>query len=334
MDISVVIPTYNRSDALALTLEHLSRQDFSGTWEVIVVNNNSTDDTDEIVNDWKAKFPVGLSLLYEQKPGPAAARNTGAQAARGRYLIFIDNDILAEPTFVARHFDNVTRNPKHWYIGRIRNAEELKGTPFGRFRDRLQESFHVDLPTGDPVEYMGATGANWCMSHAEFDLAGGYDESFSTASCEDIELAIRARSTGCRTMYDPRICVIHNDWAIDLPAYLRRQELYCLSSVLFYQKYGDASPQKETVILNGPIRLFRDPTSIIFRKLGKMLFSTHISFSVLKSIALILERFLPDSSVSHTAYRFVTSLAIYKGVHDGFRRYGEASINEYKNKNN
>jgi glycosyltransferase involved in cell wall biosynthesis len=62
--ISVIVPTHNRSDALALTLQHLSKQDFGESWEAVVVNNNCTDDTDVFVGEWKKKLPVPLYYLY------------------------------------------------------------------------------------------------------------------------------------------------------------------------------------------------------------------------------------------------------------------------------
>src|SRR5262245_38748845 len=83
MKISVVIPTHNRSDALAKTLLNLSEQQFAESWEVIVVNNRSTDDTDKVVRG--QRLPAPLRLVYEEKPGVAAARNSGISVARGQY---------------------------------------------------------------------------------------------------------------------------------------------------------------------------------------------------------------------------------------------------------
>ncbi len=321
IDISVIIPTHNRSDALNPTLEHLSKQDFSGSWEVIVVNNNSTDDTDSVVQDWIAKFPVPLRLLDETKPGPAAARNAGVEAASGDYLVFIDNDILTQADFLQRHFANVSLAPGHWFIGKIENAPDLRSTAFGRYRDYLQQDFHSELPTDRAVEYPGATGANWCMSRLEFQKVGGYDDSFSTASCEDLELAVRARMVGYKTMYDPTVTVIHNDWAIDLRAYMRRQELYSFSSVQLFQKYGVDSPQYEVVRQNSSVSLSTDPPSLIVKKALKRFASFSGPYRSIASVGLLIEKFCPDSALSQRVYKALTSVAIFKGVREGFRRY-------------
>jgi len=319
VDISVIIPTHNRSDALDLTLAHLAKQNFSGSWELVVVNNNSTDNTDEIIDAWKKKFPVALTLLHELRPGPAAARNAGATVARGDYLVFIDNDILAPSEFLWRHYSNVSMAPGHWFIGRIENAAELTSTAFGRYRDHLQESFHSGLPDDFPSEYFGATGANWCMSRFEFQNVGGYDDSFVTASCEDLELAIRARKSGYKTMYDPAVTVIHNDWAIDLRAYMNRQELYSFSSVKLFQLYGADSPQYEVVRQNRSVDFAADPPLLIAKKMLKRLFTKQVSYRSIATLGLIIEKLFPDSSFSWRVYRALTSVAICKGVRKGFK---------------
>src|SRR5215510_5142195 len=103
MKISVVIPTHNRSHSLAETLLNLSKQQFTESWELIVLNNRSTDDTDEVVR--RQRFPAPPRLVHEAKPGVAAARNAGMAGARGQYIILVDDDILVEPDFLRRHYD-------------------------------------------------------------------------------------------------------------------------------------------------------------------------------------------------------------------------------------
>jgi glycosyltransferase involved in cell wall biosynthesis len=135
MEISVVIPTHNRSAALAKTLLKLSNQQFAKSWEAIVVNNRSTDDTDEVVR--RQRFPAPLRLVHEEKPGVAAARNAGIAVARGRYVILVDDDILVEPDFLRRHYDLLLSNPGCWITGQVVNLPEQRATPFGKYRQSL-----------------------------------------------------------------------------------------------------------------------------------------------------------------------------------------------------
>ena len=319
--VSVIIPTHNRADALELTLQHLAKQDFDAAWEVIVVNNNCTDNTDEIVKN--QKFPVSLKLIHEEKPGPAATRNAGAKAAKGEAIVFIDNDILVSPDFVRKHFETLQANPKTWFVGRVINPANLRETAFGRYRDDLHESYFQGLPTEDFVDYPGATGQNWAMRREEFFVADTFDESYSIASCEDAELALRARKQGFRTMFNPQSVVVHNDWAIDLDTFCRRQELYSISTVLLWRKYGEESFQLEIVKENAPVNWKNDSTKLIVKKTFKKIFSSTAGYSLTKSTCRLIERIAPDTKISYKAYKTAVAIAMFRGVREGFKRYTE-----------
>ena len=317
--VSVVIPTHNRSDALALTLAELAKQDFRDPWEAVVVNNRSTDDTDEVVR--RQSFPVPLRLVHEETPGAAPARNRGAREARGEILIFIDNDILVPPDFVRRHVETLRANPGCWFIGRVVNPPELRRSVFGRYRDDLHESYFRHLPTEGLADYEGATGQNWAMRKEEFVAAGGFDEGYAIASCEDSELALRARRKGFRTMFNPRSVVVHNDWAVDLDSFCRRQELYSISSVLLWRKYGERSFQLEIVRENSPIDWKHDSPRLIAKKAVKAALASPAGESLTRLACRSVERLAPDTKLSYKAYRTAVALAMFRGVREGFRRY-------------
>ena len=316
---TVVIPTHNRSDALAETLLRLARQDFDGPWEAVVVNNRCTDDTDEVVR--RQNFPVPLRLVHEETPGAAAARNRGAREARGEILIFIDNDILVPPDFIRRHAETLRANPGCWFVGRVVNPPELRQSVFGRYRDDLHESYFRHLPTEELADYEGATGQNWAMRKEEFFIAGGFDEGYAIASCEDTELAHRARKKGFRTLFNPKSVVVHNDWATDLDSFCRRQELYSISSVLLWRKYGEHSFQIEIVKENSPIDWKSDPLRLIVKKAIKAVLSSSAGESLTRLACRSVERVAPDTKLSYKAYRTAVALAMFRGVREGFRRY-------------
>ena len=92
MFISIIIPVYNAEKYLSRCLDSIieSLEPFSG--EILLVNNNSTDNSSEIIEKYKKKFPRLVKLLQCKKAGAAAARNFGAKHARGDYIWFIDAD--------------------------------------------------------------------------------------------------------------------------------------------------------------------------------------------------------------------------------------------------
>lgn len=103
MIFSVVICTYNRAKYLYQTLESVSKQTLcSSSFEVIVVNNNSTDDTQEILSDFKKNYSDKVNFRYykETNQGISFARNKGVNEAQGKYIVFIDDDETIDSDFL------------------------------------------------------------------------------------------------------------------------------------------------------------------------------------------------------------------------------------------
>jgi len=102
MDISLIICTYNRADSLNETLNSLANQSYEKkNWELIIVDNNSPDHTKEIVNSFHDKFP-NLIYQFEKKQGLSFARNTGINLAHGEIIVFTDDDVLPESSWLEK----------------------------------------------------------------------------------------------------------------------------------------------------------------------------------------------------------------------------------------
>lgn len=317
INISVVIPTHNRSDALAKTLEELARQNFDGSWEVVVVNNNCTDETDAVVEAARRSFSVALTLAHERTPGPAATRNAGALAARGEYLIFIDNDILTAPDFVDRHYRRLRENPGCWIVGQIVNLPEQEATVFGKYRKTLFPETPVDAGLS---EIDGITGQTTSMARAEFLKLDGFDKNFFVASGEDRELALRARAAGIKILFDPGIVVKHNDWAgTTIRDFCRRHRLYTQTEPFFWQKYGDQTPRLEMVKRNLPPRLEKDGLKLFVWKNFKRLLGSDPGQRAIIGACEVMEKVVPDSGLLRRFYRLAIAGAIYRGFQEGLQ---------------
>jgi glucosyl-dolichyl phosphate glucuronosyltransferase len=103
MDISVVVCTYNRCVSLATALDSISAQSLSHsiTWEVIVVDNNSTDQTASVVKDFERRTQGRFRYVFERQQGLSRARNAGIAAAQGEVIAFVDDDVIAEPSWLS-----------------------------------------------------------------------------------------------------------------------------------------------------------------------------------------------------------------------------------------
>ncbi|MBR1785710.1 MAG: glycosyltransferase family 2 protein [Paludibacteraceae bacterium] len=96
MKLSIIIPTYNRADMISDTLESLVRQDFpKDDYEILVVDNASTDNTKTIVEDWQRKTGGLVKYLFEPRHGSHYARNGAVKSAQGDILYFTDDDVIA-----------------------------------------------------------------------------------------------------------------------------------------------------------------------------------------------------------------------------------------------
>src|SRR5689334_5243212 len=100
-EVSVVIPTHNRLEVLAEVLQALESQQGAPPFEVVVVDDGSTDGT----GDWlrNRTFRLNLLVLSQENRGPAAARNTGVAVASGRWVAFLGDDTVPSPGWLAVH---------------------------------------------------------------------------------------------------------------------------------------------------------------------------------------------------------------------------------------
>ncbi|HEU4770454.1 MAG TPA: glycosyltransferase [Pyrinomonadaceae bacterium] len=95
-EVSVIIPTYNRSALLRDALNSVLDQDTQSTYEIIVVDNNSKDDTAAVVQSLMQEHPGRISYILETQQGNAHARNRGVKSARGAIVAFLDDDVIVE----------------------------------------------------------------------------------------------------------------------------------------------------------------------------------------------------------------------------------------------
>ena len=323
---TIIIPSRGRIDALAQTLAALGELVPAPAWEVIVVDNGSAAAEVRETEALLARLGPRGRLVGETRPGPAAARNRGAAQAQAPLLIFIDNDILVRPDFVALHVEAQRLAGGAWVIGRIVHSPRLRETAFGRYRDAVWERFHEEQGGVRLAETAGMSAANLGVARTQFQELGGFDEQFAIASCEDAELGYRARARGYRIVYDPQNVVLHNDWAITLESFCERQRLYSISDVLLHRKYGERSPRAALLLAMAPRSAVDGPGSRVRKALRAAL-----AMKPLRAAATLFARALgrvsPDSALARRAYDVVVGLAIRDGVREGLRRYGAREDN-------
>lgn len=218
---SVVIPTYERRDVVVRTVAALAEQSYED-FEVVVVVDGSTDGTARALRDLVTPFP--LTVLEQANSGAGAARNAGAAAASGEILLFLDDDMEAEPSLLAEH-DRSQRAGTDLVIGDLplhpdspRNVLSLAVASWARGRrDRLERSH--DVPLADLL-----TG-QMSISREAFDQLGGFDASFTRDGSfggEDIDFGYRVLKAGLHVEFNPA-AISRQYFDVDPAVYLRRE---------------------------------------------------------------------------------------------------------------
>ncbi len=213
--LSVVIPTKDRAEALARTLDAIEAQEAGDArLEAIVIDNGSSDGTVELVRGRAGGTSVPVRLLEQPDGGPAAARNAGVGAATGEVLLFLGDDTEpADKSLLQAHLDLHAARPESTYgvLGRITWTPRKPVTPFMRWLENGGPQFHyAELDPGpvDPASYFYSSHAS--VKRSLFEQVGGFDVRFPTAAVEDTELGVRFADASLELDYHPELLVHHD----------------------------------------------------------------------------------------------------------------------------
>jgi len=213
--ITVILCTRNREGVISNALASLVRQDFREAWELIVVDNGSTDQTVNVVKDFSKILPI--KVVHEPEAGKSRALNRGLDAARGDLIAFTDDDVILAPCWLSalvsasRSHPDATvfcgpilpafpSNTPHWMPLSI-----VGHLAFARFTPHKYDGFlqYPNLPFGPntAVRTKEATGTRFRL-----DLGPSSDGPFM---CEDSDFVIRLYESGKRVFYVAAANVCH-----------------------------------------------------------------------------------------------------------------------------
>lgn len=220
MDITVVICTYNRCVSLAKALDSVIAQSLPKTlsWEILVVDNNSTDRTREVAEDYCHKCPERVRYIFEQEQGLSRARNRGVREAQGEIVVFVDDDVIANSTWLrsltASLFDGKWAgaggrivppsdfNPPEWFT--VGGEMDLLGALLPIF-DVGDEAGEMKRPP---------YGANMAFRKCMFDEYGMFRVELGRCGNnflmgEDTDMGNRLMSAGQKLRWEPSAVVEH-----------------------------------------------------------------------------------------------------------------------------
>jgi GT2 family glycosyltransferase len=198
-ELSVVIPTHDRRDLLRACLYSFEHQSASPEmFEVVVVIDGSADGTVEMLSAYVP--PFGVSVLEQAQAGAAAARNAGAEAANGRVLLFVDDDMAASRSLVAAHLAAQGSNEAIAGVGVIHRQIPRGADRFAQLRAEASRE-HYEHLLARPLTHLDCYGGNFSVSRSLFNEVDGF--SVDLPMLNDYELAYRLHEAGARFVFVP-----------------------------------------------------------------------------------------------------------------------------------
>lgn len=230
--LSVVVPCLNAAAYLETQLQALAGQHWDGFWEVIVADNGSTDGSRELVERFARERLPNLCLVdASDRRGQAHARNLGAQAARGDFLVFCDADDEVAPGWLQAMGQALL---EHDFVACRYDFEKLNPPAVWRSRYNPQGE---GLAAYDYPPYLPHAGGGGLGIKRELHQAvGGFDESLPLL--EDTDYCWRLQLAGTPMHFVPE-AVVHVRHRPDLTSMFRQALLYGQYNVWIYQRYRD-----------------------------------------------------------------------------------------------
>jgi len=247
--LSVIIPSRGRHEILLRGLAFLARQD-STSFEVVLADDNEPHDTLDQKGLVRYRRSYPLKVVLTGGRGPAYARNRAVERASGERVLFLGDDTWArDRSFLRRHLEQGEENPGKAVLGRVDWDSDLVISDFMRFLAPNGPQFRYDdIADAQDAGYQHFFTSNISLPRRWLGEEM-FDEDFSEAAMEDIELGYRLTERGLKIVYDSElVCLHHHHY--ELPAFAERMVRVGRATALFLEKH----PQQYARHIPYPLR--------------------------------------------------------------------------------
>lgn len=223
MTVSVIVPVYNQYAALMKTLLVFSIQRYEKEeFEVIVVDDGSTDETSLLTDGWLTKtYAINIHIIHGTNQGRSYARNCGAEAANSDYIIFSDCDRFPALNFIEKHLEWKDKTDivigqsldyfgKNEYILEPLNWEMIKKySRISNYQKRITQIYDENHRTNSALAWMSFLVGNSSMKKEIWSRIGGFDNTIKKWGFEHFDFAYRAWQKKTEFAYDNEIKNYH-----------------------------------------------------------------------------------------------------------------------------
>lgn len=281
LDVSIIIPTYNRASILREALECVYAQDYEGPKEIIVIDDNSTDDTVEMI---ESNFPDVLLIQLDKNVGPSAARNIGIMKAKGSFISFLDSDDLWECNYLSSQLE-VLKKEREQQTKNVSVSSTIEwNTKTGKRSEYNQKPNLKSYKS--PIHHLLSKGSfvfspsSIVLPRTFIDDVGIFDESLRFG--EDTDLYIRLLLSGYDFLYESQTYSIRRKHFQDQAISPENLELRRLNRIRTAEKYYDLVSLKFEI---DSISKIKDQINLYFSR------EFLVNWNTLKWLNLYLESF-------------------------------------------
>jgi glycosyltransferase involved in cell wall biosynthesis len=234
MDASIIIPARNRAGQLKQILPILETQKTDHSYEVIVVDDGSSDGTEQLCSGHRVRYVRMERQVADKIRKAAEARNMGAKNASGRILIFLDADMLPGAGFVHSHIES--SQDRKVVLG-LRN-EIVDGKTIPDSREPYFIACADDPMIMDTPWYL-LYSHNFSLPKVDFDAVGGFSTYFDVWGAEDQELGYKLFKSGVSFVLSRSIIAVHQEHETEYNSLISKKTSVLKNALMFYRRYGD-----------------------------------------------------------------------------------------------
>jgi glycosyltransferase involved in cell wall biosynthesis len=244
VEVTVVIPTFNRYERIQETLSALKNQEYKD-FSAIVINDGSSDQRYAQLQSWCDQLPYRCHVISQSNSGASAATNHGVGNAPDGLIILFDDDILPSPSCIRQHVEFHNKHQDCIISGSADTDPERTVTDVQRYKIYMEEQWRKSRPDTERCVAVGfdnfiITTANMSLSRSLFQKLQGFNVSLRDGY--DVDFGFRALLNGVQLFFDRNIRSVHND-LISLRYYAGRQRAYTVSKQKIAADHPELRPR-------------------------------------------------------------------------------------------